>query len=93
MSRFMFTGRYGHLILAGRPKITSRIRKTLPNHVSAKLVDVIPASEYDRPDDVVNATLVSFVEQEERESQAVVEKLQREIDTHGLAVLECPVHQ
>jgi hypothetical protein len=87
LSQFMFTGRYGHLILAGSPKITSRIRKTLPNHVSAKLVDVISASEYDRPDDVVNATLVSFVEQEERESQAVVEKLQREIDTHGLAVV------
>ena len=87
LSQFMFAGRYGHLILAGHPRVTSRIRKALPNHVAAKLVDVVPASEFDRPSDVVAATLVSFVEQEERESQAAVERLQREIDTHGLAVV------
>jgi protein required for attachment to host cells len=87
LSQFMFAGKYGHLILAGHPRVTSRIRKALPNHVAAKLVDVVPASEYDRPNDVVTATLASFVEQEERESQAVVERLQREIDTHGLAVV------
>ena len=86
VSQFMFIGRYGHLILAGHPKVTSRIRKSLPNHVAVKLVDVVPATQYDRPGDVVAATLVSFVEQEERESQAAVERLQREIDTHGLAV-------
>lgn len=87
LSQFMFAGRYRHLILAGHPRVTSRIRKALPNHVATKLVDVVPASEYDRRNDVVAATLVSFVEQEERESQAVAERLQREIDTHGLAVV------
>ena len=87
LSQFMFAGRYGHLILAGHPRITSRIRKALPNHLVAKLVDVLPASEYDRPNDVVSATLASFVEEEERESHAVVERLQREIGTHGLAVV------
>jgi len=87
LTQFMFAGRYGHLILAGHPKVTSRIRKALPKHVAAKLVDVVPASEYDRPGDVVTATLVSFAEQEERESQAMVERLQREIDTHGRAVV------
>jgi len=86
LSQFMFAGRYGHLILAGHPRVTSRIRKALPKHVAAKLVDVVPASEYDRPSDVVTATLVSFAEQEERESQVAVERLQREIDTHGRAV-------
>jgi peptide subunit release factor 1 (eRF1) len=87
LTQFMFAGRYGHLVLAGHPRVTSRIRKALPNHVAAKLVDIVPAFEYDRPNDVVTATLVSFVEQEERESQAVVERLQREIDTHGRAVV------
>ncbi|SRR6266567_2070124 len=87
LSQFMFAGRYGHLILAGHPRVTSRIRKALPNHVAAKLIDVVPASEYDRPNDVVAATLMSFVEQEERESQTVVGRLQRELDTHGLAVV------
>jgi hypothetical protein len=87
LSQFMFTGRYGHLILAGHPRVTSRFRKALPTHVAAKLVDVVLASEYDRPNDIVSATQVSFVKQEERESQAAVERLQREIDTHGLAVV------
>jgi protein required for attachment to host cells len=87
LSQFMFAGRYGHLILAGHPRVISRIRKALPSHLAAKLVDVVPASEYDRPNDVVAATMASFIEQEERESQAVVGRLQREIDTHGLAVV------
>jgi len=53
---------------------------------SREAVDIVPASDYDRTKDVVAATLVSFIEQEERESLAVVDKLLNEVNTHGLAV-------
>ena len=86
LHQLMSGGGYGHLILAGNPRVTSQIRKALPSHLAAKVVDIVPASEYDRTKDVVAATLVSFIEQEERESLAVVDKLQQERNTHGLAV-------
>ena len=86
LERLMSAGGYGHLILAGNPRVASQIRKALPRHLVAKVVDIIPASEYDRTSDVVAATLASFIEQEERESAVVVDKLQQEINTHGLAV-------
>ena len=86
LDQLMSAGGYGHLVLAGNPRVTSRIRKALPKRLAAKVVDIVPASGYDRTRDVVAATLVSFIEQEERESLAVVDRLQKEIHTHGLAV-------
>jgi protein required for attachment to host cells len=86
LDRLMPAGGYAHLILAGDPRATSQVRKALPRHLAARVVDIVPASEYDRTSDVVAATLASFIEQEERESVAVVYKLQTEINTHGLAV-------
>ncbi|MEK7408050.1 MAG: host attachment protein [Acidobacteriota bacterium] len=88
LDRLMSAGGYGHLVLAGNPRVTSEIRKALPKHLAAKVVDVVPASEYDPTSDVVAATLASFIEKEERESVAVVDKLQKEINTHGLAVAD-----
>jgi hypothetical protein len=87
VSHLTSAGGYAHLILAGNPRIVSQIRNTLPSHLAAKVIDVVPASEYDRTKDVIAATLISFVEQEERESQGVVERLQKEISTDGLAVV------
>ena len=86
LERLMSAGGYGHLILAGNPRVTSQIRKALPRHLVAKVVDIVPASDYDPTSDVVAATLASFLEQEERESALMVDKLQQEISTHGLAV-------
>ena len=86
LDRLMSAGGYAHLILAGDPRVTSQVRKALPRQLAARVVDIVPASEYDRTSDVVTATLASFIEQEERESVAVVDKLQTEINTHGLAV-------
>ncbi|MBI1790663.1 MAG: host attachment protein [Acidobacteria bacterium] len=86
LDQLMFAGGYGHLILAGSPRVTSQIRKALPKHLAAKVVDIVPASEYDRTKDVVAATLLSFIEQEERESLAVVDRLLKEVNTNGLAV-------
>jgi peptide subunit release factor 1 (eRF1) len=67
--------------------MTSRVRNALPKHLAAKLIDIVAASGRDRISDVVAATLVSFVEQEERESQAMVDRLQHEMNTSGLAVI------
>ena len=77
---------YGHLILAGTPKMTALLRQALPKRLASKLIDVVPASANDRTSDVVAATLASFIEEEQQESLAAVERLQAEICRHGLAV-------
>ncbi|MBA2703655.1 MAG: host attachment protein [Blastocatellia bacterium] len=87
LEQLMSAGRYAHLILAGNPRITARVRNALPKPLAARLVDTIVASGSDRISDVVAATISSFVEQEERESQAVVERLWEEMHTDGLAVV------
>ena len=82
----MSEGGYGHLILAGTPKMTALLRQALPKRLACKLIDVVHASTNDRTSDVVAATLASFIEEEQQESLAAVERLQKEICTHGLAV-------
>jgi hypothetical protein len=86
LDHLMSSGGYAHLILAGNPRVTAQVKKALPRHLVARLVDIVHASQDDRTSDVVSATLASFIEAEERESVAVVEKLQSEIHRHGLAV-------
>ncbi|MBZ5594715.1 MAG: hypothetical protein LAP39_20920 [Acidobacteriia bacterium] len=76
---------YAHIILAGNSRATSAIKRELPKHLALKLVDVVPASAGDHSSDIVAATLQSFLEYEEGESLAVVDKLWRELNTHGLA--------
>ena len=82
----MLRGGYGHLILAGAPKMTALLRQALPKRLASMLIDVVPASANDRTGDVVAATLASFIEEEQQESLAAVERLQKEICRHGLAV-------
>ena len=82
----MSRGGYGHLILAGTPKMTALLRQALPKRLASKLIDVVPASANDRTSDVVAATLASFIEEEQQESLAAVERLRKEICRHGLAV-------
>lgn len=86
VDHLMQSGGYSHLIVAGAPRLTSQIRKSLPRHLIRKLVDIVHASKNDSISDVVAATLASFLEAEERESVALVEQLQRELYGHGLAV-------
>ena len=66
--------------------MVSRVRQALPKHLAGKLVDSVVASGSDKITDIVAATLSSFVEHEEAESLAAVERLQQEIHTDGLAV-------
>lgn len=83
----MHSGDHSHLILAGNPQITSRIREALPDHLSAKLMDTIPASCRDAQSDIVTATLSVFVEQEEQESQSIAGRLIQAIRTQEPAVV------
>jgi peptide subunit release factor 1 (eRF1) len=87
LDRIFTAGGYEHLVLAGNPRATSRINNALPAHLAAKLIDIVPASEYDRTRDVVAATLACFVEREEQESLSKVDKLLQEMKRHhGFAV-------
>lgn len=87
LEQLMSAGGYTHLILAGNPRLTARIRKELPKPLADKLVDTVVASGRDRISDVVAATLNSFIEQEEAESQAIADQLRQEVWTGGLAVI------
>jgi hypothetical protein len=57
----MHAGGQTHLILAGDPEITGRIRHALPNDLADKLVDVVPASERDQQSDALMCWAASAV--------------------------------
>ena len=59
--------------------MTALLRQALPKRLASKLIDVMPASANDRTNDVVKATLASFIEEEQQESLAAVERLQKDI--------------
>ena len=94
LEQLMAAGGHTHLLLAGNPRITARVRDALPKHLKAKLVDTIAASGSDRLSDVAAATLSAFVEQEELESQGMADRLMQEIHRHGLGVagLDATIH-
>jgi peptide subunit release factor 1 (eRF1) len=85
LERIFASGGHTHLMLAGSARILAQVRKALPRTLSDRLVDTVPASSRDRSTDVVVATLSSFLEHEERESQAAVGLLRRELRRGGLA--------
>ena len=87
LEKLMQSGEHSHLILAGNPQRTARIREALPEHIASKLMDTVPASRRDEQTDIVTATLSVFVEQEELESQSIAERLIQDIRTQGLAVV------
>jgi protein required for attachment to host cells len=85
LESLMVAGGHTHLILAGDPRLTGEIRRTLPKSVAAKLVDTIPAASRDKQEDVVAATLSAFIECEEQESQAAAARFVQGIRTQGRA--------
>jgi protein required for attachment to host cells len=87
LNQMMSTGGHTHLIIVGNPQMTSRVRKNLPIHLTAKLIETLVASDNSKISNVVAATLDSFIQKEEKESQAMVDHLLREINTNGLAVV------
>lgn len=86
LEQLMRAGGHTHLILAGDPEITGRVRHALPKDVADKLVDIIPTTVRDQQADVVMATLSSFIEHEEQESRSVAEHLIEGLRSQNLAV-------
>jgi hypothetical protein len=84
LEKLMAAGGHTHLILAGSPRMTARIRNCLPKRLQAKLIDVVPASASARVEDVVAATLSSFIEREQQESLDAVAKLVSALRRGGL---------
>jgi len=87
VERLVREGDYRHVLLAGSPRATARFAKAVPKALSGLLVDSVPVSGSSRLGDIVNATLAAFVEQEQKESLAAVEKLRRGLHVDGLAVV------
>jgi hypothetical protein len=87
LDRLLGAGGYTHLILAGDPAMTARMRAALPPHLVAKLVDTVHASTRDTMRDIVAATNSLFAEHEQAESLARVGVLERELKVHGLAAV------
>ncbi len=87
VERLVRDGGYRHVVLAGSPRATARFAKAVPKALSELLVDSVPVSGSSRLGDIVNATLAAFVEQEQKESLAAVEKLRRGLHVDGLAVV------
>ena len=67
--------------------MTAQVRQALPKDLAAKLIETVVASQQDKNSDVVAATLALFIEQEERESRAIADELEREIRIGGLATV------
>ena len=86
LKKLMGAGGHTHLILAGDPEITRRIRHALPKELADMLVDVIPADKHAAQADVVMATLSCFIEHEERESQTIAKRLIEGLRSQNLAV-------
>ncbi len=84
VEKLMSAGGHTHLILAGSPRLTARIRNCLPRHLQTRLVDVVPASANARVVDVVAATLSSFIDCEQKESLDAVANLVSALRRGGL---------
>ena len=86
LDRLINAGGYAHLVVAGNPRATAAVRRSLPKSLASKLVDIVPASCGDRLSDIVQSTLRTFLQHEELESRAIADKLVSRIHAHGLAV-------
>ena len=81
LERLMAAGGHTH------PRMTAHIRKSLPKRLQEKLVDVIAASGNARVEDIVAATLSTFIERERQESLDAVAELLAAIKRGGLAAV------
>jgi len=86
LDKLMRAGGETHLILAGDPQMTDKVLQELPVELQKKVIDRVPASQRDQQSDVVLATLSSFVEHEEQESQAIADALVEGVRHQNLAV-------
>lgn len=90
VEKLMAAEGHTHLILAGLPHLAERVRERLPKHIQAKIMDVVPTSEYAGVVDVVAATLSTFIEHVQAQSQSAVAQLETALRTGGLAASGTP---
>lgn len=86
LEKLMLQGGHKHFILAGTPRLTSQIERSLPKNLRDKLVEKVSTSGADKQSDVVRMAITMFVEEEERESREVVERLFDELHANCLGV-------
>lgn len=86
LNRLMKAGGHTHLVLAGDPALTTRLKEALPRPLAAKLVDVMEATVHGDTTAVVAATVARFVELEARAELRMVEEWQRGLHHGDLAV-------
>lgn len=86
LEQLMRAGGHTHLILAGDPDLTARVRHAMSSDLVDKLVDVAPASARDRQTEVIILTLSSFIEHEEHEHRTIAERLIEGLRSQNLAV-------
>ena len=86
LEKRMQAGGYTHLILAGPPHVTAQVRNRLPASVEDHLIDSVSAPNHRRIEDVVSSTLSVFVEEEQRESLSVTQRLLHQLSVGSLAV-------
>ncbi|MBC7976369.1 MAG: hypothetical protein H7138_15470 [Myxococcales bacterium] len=86
LEKLMVGGGHTHLILAGNAKLTAQIRERLPPHLRTKMIDTLQFSALASSKDVVDMTLWSFIEAEQRESHNAVTELLHALSRQGLAV-------
>ena len=86
LTKLMQAGGQTHLVLAGEPGMTHRVLHALPVELQEQVIDCVPANRGDQQSDVILATLSSFIEHEERESQAIADSLIEGIRRQNLAV-------
>lgn len=70
-------GGYSHLILAGSDKMVAAVREELPAKLRDSLLDVCNLQVNDPREKVVRETIGTFVEQEQKESNANLDRLQQ----------------
>ncbi|MGB5472489.1 MAG: hypothetical protein WBQ78_03305 [Gammaproteobacteria bacterium] len=86
LDKLMRAGGHTHLILAGDPEITERLRHAMPKDLAEKLVDMAPASARDLQTEVIIMTLSSFIEHEKHEYRSVTERLIEGLRSQNLTV-------
>ncbi len=75
IERLMTAGGHTHLILAGSPRVTDRIRSALPSRLWEQVIDSVGAPANSTIADVVAATLSTFIEFEQEASLDTVAEL------------------
>ncbi|MBD3402834.1 hypothetical protein GF420_08055 [candidate division GN15 bacterium] len=75
LERLMSQGGHTHLILAGDPRRLAEIRQHLPKRLENRLTDTVTLSRGAKEDEVVAATLESFIKNAQHEADALIERL------------------